>query len=86
MWVDVLAITKEASKDPKKMEAYYLLAGYLTGPDSQDMFRQQLRALPLTVAGEMDLPVFDSRFFWRPMDNKTSDGLLALWNDVIKGK
>lgn len=85
MWVDALSITTAAAKDPDKLKAYYLLASFLVQPESQEMFRKTLRALPLTVSGPMDLPQFDSRFFWRPMDTATSNGLLAMWEAAIKG-
>ncbi len=83
MWVDVLSITKEAAKDPKKLEAFYALASFAVQPEAQKVFGEKLRALPITVAsGSVDVKKFDGRFFWRPLDDRTGNLLQILWKDA----
>ncbi len=87
MWVDVVSITKEAAKDPKKLEAFYALASFAVQPSVQKVFGEKLRALPLTSdSGAVDAKKFDARFFWRPLDDRTGNLLQILWKDAVAKK
>lgn len=83
MWIDVLSITEAAAKDPKKLEAFYHLASFAVQADTQKVFAEKLRALPISSKdGKLDLAKFDPRFFWRPLDDRTGNLLKKIWSEA----
>ncbi len=84
MWVDVLSISAEAAKDENKLKAYYLIAEFLVSKNAQKVFKEKLRAIPLVAESPVDLNLFNADFFWRPLDERTSNLLLNTWNEAQK--
>lgn len=85
MWIDVLSITEQAAHNPAKLAVFYLLATYVLQPEIQARFAQTLRSQPLTVAaGQVDPGLFNSRFYWHPLTERTANLLKNLWKTAQK--
>ncbi|WP_141732250.1 ABC transporter substrate-binding protein [Oligoflexus tunisiensis] len=96
MWVDVLSISKKAAANPKKLQAYYLLASFTNTKEAQHLFMQRLRAFPLNAQAKSlmkpdeiatyrpgDNSLFDARFFWRPLTDRTGNTLMEMWKAAV---
>lgn len=81
-WIDCLSITEKAAKDPKKLEAFYALASFLVRPETQEVYAQKLRAIPLT--GKTDASAFDKKFYWHPLSDRAGNFMMNAWEAAKK--
>ncbi len=97
IWLDSLALTVKAGKDPAKTEAFYLLANYALSTEVQLKFLRVNGSVPLNkevakkaTAQEIeefhvgDESYFNEDLIWKPLSDRTSGAYTKMWNDALK--
>ncbi|HYC05389.1 MAG TPA: ABC transporter substrate-binding protein [Azospirillaceae bacterium] len=91
VWLDTLAIAKQAAASPEKMEAAHLLFGYLVGVQAQQKIAEAFgsvivngKARALVGAALPGDEFFTPALFWRPLSAKTRIAYREMWDAALK--